>query len=286
MSGILILNNPIKKDYSNIYSQFLSKLYPDIKLIDILIISQISNSDDLNFILSDIYSTIRSKATKLGLDYTFEINVIFNKLDVNVDQYTIVLKSNDVSVEKYEGVKSLDELIVEKQHIDNHKKSDNTFQNFPVVAVGGTFDHMHDGHKILLSMASFLTSKTLIVGITGPKLLVNKKYKEYLESYHVREATVKSFITKISSETIALDCYMIEDVCGPTGFIKEIDALIVSAESAKGGDFVNNFRKEKEFPPLKIIKIEVIGGQGNEENNWEGKLSSTDIRKEESMKKQ
>ena len=38
---------------------------------------------------------------------------------------------------------------------------------FPVVALGGTFDHLHAGHKILLSMGAWLAREKLIVGITG-----------------------------------------------------------------------------------------------------------------------
>jgi hypothetical protein len=38
---------------------------------------------------------------------------------------------------------------------------------YPVVALGGTFDHLHAGHKILLSMAAWIASRKVIVGVTG-----------------------------------------------------------------------------------------------------------------------
>ena len=38
---------------------------------------------------------------------------------------------------------------------------------YPVVALGGTFDHLHAGHKILLSMAAWIADEKLIVGVTG-----------------------------------------------------------------------------------------------------------------------
>lgn len=37
---------------------------------------------------------------------------------------------------------------------------------YSVVALGGTFDHLHAGHKILLTMAAFICTKRLIVGVT------------------------------------------------------------------------------------------------------------------------
>ena len=39
---------------------------------------------------------------------------------------------------------------------------------YPVVAMGGTFDHLHSGHKILLSMAAWIAHEKVIVGMTGP----------------------------------------------------------------------------------------------------------------------
>jgi FAD synthase len=39
--------------------------------------------------------------------------------------------------------------------------------SFPVVAIGGTFDHLHAGHKILLSMSAWLATEKIIVGVTG-----------------------------------------------------------------------------------------------------------------------
>ena len=35
------------------------------------------------------------------------------------------------------------------------------------VAVGRTFDHLHAGHKILLTMTAWMTGKRLICGVTG-----------------------------------------------------------------------------------------------------------------------
>jgi hypothetical protein len=38
---------------------------------------------------------------------------------------------------------------------------------FNRVAVGGTFDHLHAGHKILLTMTALLSTKSMVVGVTG-----------------------------------------------------------------------------------------------------------------------
>jgi pantetheine-phosphate adenylyltransferase len=43
---------------------------------------------------------------------------------------------------------------------------------FPVVALGGTFDHLHAGHKILLSMAAWIAGEKIIVGVTGSSFVL------------------------------------------------------------------------------------------------------------------
>ena len=40
-------------------------------------------------------------------------------------------------------------------------------KTYRVVALGGTFDHLHVGHKILLSMAALIAKEKIIVGVTG-----------------------------------------------------------------------------------------------------------------------
>lgn len=35
------------------------------------------------------------------------------------------------------------------------------------VALGGTFDHLHAGHKILLSMTAWISSHRVVCGVTG-----------------------------------------------------------------------------------------------------------------------
>ena len=42
---------------------------------------------------------------------------------------------------------------------------------YPVVALGGTFDHLHPGHKILLSMSAWIAHEKIIVGVTGTCLV-------------------------------------------------------------------------------------------------------------------
>ncbi|OCT46009.1 pantetheine-phosphate adenylyltransferase family protein [Cladophialophora carrionii] len=70
------------------------------------------------------------------------------------------------------------------------------------VAVGGTFDHLHIGHKLLLT-GTILTpdpgtaSRLITVGITGDELLVNKKYGSHVESWSARQERTADFVDSI-----------------------------------------------------------------------------------------
>ncbi|KAK9240453.1 hypothetical protein V1525DRAFT_395004 [Lipomyces kononenkoae] len=149
---------------------------------------------------------------------------------------------------------------------------------YPIVALGGTFDHLHDGHKILLTMAGFLTGESLIIGVTGEALLQNKKYKEYLEPFPQRCAAVLNFLAYIYPALHATTDE-INDVYGQSVTIEAIDALVISGETRQGAKLVNQERTRRGFHALKVWEIGVVNGDANDQ--WAGKLSSTDLRKRE-----
>ena len=64
--------------------------------------------------------------------------------------------------------------------------------------LGGTFDHMHLGHKLLLTQACLLTRDTLHVGVTGDALLQNKQYAQFIEPYATRAQRVKEFTAMLT----------------------------------------------------------------------------------------
>ena len=63
--------------------------------------------------------------------------------------------------------------------------------------MGGTFDHLHEGHKFLLKIALKL-SHQIEIGLTSQELLKNKKYYSKLENYRTRENNLKRFISSFT----------------------------------------------------------------------------------------
>jgi phosphopantetheine adenylyltransferase len=196
------------------------------------------------------------------------------------------------------------------------------------VAVGGTFDHLHIGHKLLLTATALLAQpKTssgnpaqtvhLTIGISGDELLINKRFKEELESWNDRQQKVYEFIESIlvfsapgqvSRKTenisqpgpnghivrvtidsdIVIDCVEISDPLGPTITDRNISALVLSQETRSGATVINTKRAEKGWPLLDVFEIGILEASPNDEENTdpspisasiESKISSTEIRR-------
>ncbi|KAI0705871.1 Nucleotidylyl transferase [Cytidiella melzeri] len=128
---------------------------------------------------------------------------------------------------------------------------------FPVVASGGTFDHLHAGHKILLSMAAWIAKNKLIVGITDDSLLKNKAHKEVMQSLSERIAITRQFLELFKS-SLEYDIVAITDVAGPTGWDPNVQALVVSKETLNGAAAIKDIREKKGLLPLKTFVIDVI----------------------------
>jgi pantetheine-phosphate adenylyltransferase len=62
-------------------------------------------------------------------------------------------------------------------------------------ALGGTFDHLHDGHIALLDEA-ISQNRQLIIGLATTPLLINKKYPEFIQGYEERKQSLINFLTK------------------------------------------------------------------------------------------
>ncbi|KAG7195022.1 uncharacterized protein KQ657_004135 [Scheffersomyces spartinae] len=267
----LTLADPLKYEYSGYIRDQLAG--QKVSHVTLTIGKHIQLVEELNYILAKYYSYTRT----LVPDYQVEIDILFHRKSATDNGHDQV---QDLG-EKVDGGSP---LPLNKDSFLSEQKSSSP-HTYSVGAVGGTFDHLHDGHKILLSLAIYVSYTYLIIGITGAELLKNKKYSEVLESFEVRMNRVINFIERLKIP-INYQIYEINDICGPTGFVKDINTLIVSGESIKGGDYVNKYREQKGFPQLDVIAIKVIGSENADvSNSWQGKLSSTDIRKAEYKKK-
>jgi len=136
--------------------------------------------------------------------------------------------------------------------------------------MGGTFDHLHEGHKSLIKTALSI-SNNIVIGLTTEKLLKNKKAASKLENYETRKRNLEDFIKTIADIT-RVQIIELNDIYGPPINEPDYDGIVVSQETYKIAVKINEIRENKGFKPLIVIVIPIIKDENNQ------KISSTSIR--------
>ncbi|MFX0075749.1 MAG: pantetheine-phosphate adenylyltransferase [Candidatus Hermodarchaeota archaeon] len=138
--------------------------------------------------------------------------------------------------------------------------------------MGGTFDHLHDGHKYLLKVALNL-SHFVEIGLTSQELLKNKKAALKLEDYNTRKTNLVNYISSFTD----LKRVSIVEIKNWDDMISysqdpEYEGLIVSQETYPNAVKLNELREEKGLQPIILIVIPLLKDEDNQ------KISSTAIR--------
>jgi len=126
---------------------------------------------------------------------------------------------------------------------------------FAKVAVGGTFDHFHNGHKKLLSITAAVTTQEIVCGITGASMLKDKKFGDRIETIEERKKSVLLFLNSVASPSLNLNLVTIDDPWGPTVVDDDIEAIVVSTEVLKGARLINEERARRGFKPLQVVAV-------------------------------
>lgn len=140
---------------------------------------------------------------------------------------------------------------------------------FGKVATGGTFDHIHAGHRRLLEK-SFEVGDHVIIGLTSDEF-VAKVGKKPDYDYHTRDKELRKYIESNfpgRKYTIA----KLYDYFGPGIAEADVQALVASPETAPRLAIANTMRATRGFPPLALVTVDWIPAE-------DGKpISSTRIR--------
>ena len=137
---------------------------------------------------------------------------------------------------------------------------------YDTTVLGGSFDRLHAGHKLLLSAAALHARRRIIIGVMADELLVEKKAGMLIEPFEIRCSQVSLFLNAIVNSTrhgcetpLKVETVKLNDPVGPAGTRKDIDCIVVSEETEKGAHICNDRRSDNNLEPLDIRTVNLVG---------------------------
>lgn len=142
-------------------------------------------------------------------------------------------------------------------------------KKYKKVAVGGTFDKFHNGHKKLISTA-FEMGERVLIGVTSDNFASTKNHD--IEPFETRIHNINDFLLGFNNDYEVKEIF---DSAGTADVDPEMDAIVVSKETEKSALLINEVRHSNHLILLDIIIVDwVLAYDGNP-------ISSTRIRKGE-----
>ncbi len=119
------------------------------------------------------------------------------------------------------------------------------------VAVGGTFDILHDGHKALLRKAYELGRVT--IGLVSDKMAGHKGHA--VNSYDVRKQALVAYVRSLTgTEPNIIE---LNDPYGPT-LETHFDYIVVSPDTVDTARKINSIRTERGLLYVNIVCVDFV----------------------------
>jgi phosphopantetheine adenylyltransferase len=134
--------------------------------------------------------------------------------------------------------------------------------SFAGVAAQGTFDHLHAGHKVLLTCAAILSTQTIYLGVLDDPAAhrLADPHAKYVQPLAERVHRVASFLARVRRR-VALHVTPLaqQDSLGPIGTEVAVQALVVSKETEAMCGTVAAWRISHHLQLLSNYVVDVLG---------------------------
>ena len=132
-------------------------------------------------------------------------------------------------------------------------------RKFKTVAVGGTFDEFHKGHRALIQKA-FEVGERVLIGLCSDDFARRLRKSHRIADYEERLGNLEHFLRKLG----VLDRAEIVPLNDPYGVLLSrgcVEAIVVSQETEPRAYEINEKRKEMGLPPLKVVIIDMVDAE-------------------------
>ncbi|KAM9487816.1 bifunctional coenzyme A synthase [Clarias gariepinus] len=169
----------------------------------------------------------------------------------------------------------LKDLVEEQEEIEkeNISKPAETYRD---IVVGGTFDRLHGAHRTLLNICCLMANRRFLIGVCDQELLKSKVLKELIEPYSRRVQKLQEFLNDVKP-SLQYEIVPLSDPFGPSVSDAELECIVVSEETRRGGEAVNRKRVENGLRELVLYEIPLIKDVHHADIEEE-KISSSSLR--------
>lgn len=129
------------------------------------------------------------------------------------------------------------------------------------VAVGGTFDELHRGHKALLARA-FEVGEKVVIGLSSDVFVAKMSKPHITAIFAERQKELASYLAEMGLMDRA-EIVPLTDPYGLTIKGKGLEALVVSKETAKTASSINEARQKAGIPPLEIVAVDMVQAENS-----------------------
>jgi cytidyltransferase-like protein len=129
-------------------------------------------------------------------------------------------------------------------------------RRYALVALGGTFDVIHAGHRRLLAQA-FRLGDMVLIGVTSDRLVMTLHKDHKVRPYSDRARNLATFL-KTRRWSSRAKITKLRGPYGPAARRKNLEALIVSRGTLASGRRLNKLRKENGLLQLDLISVDLL----------------------------
>jgi pantetheine-phosphate adenylyltransferase len=127
-------------------------------------------------------------------------------------------------------------------------------RNGRIVALGGTFDLLHKGHKKIISKALQVGDR-VIIGLASHRFVEERRKDHIVSNYESRRANLESFLAA-AGELERVEIVPLDDPYGPSVTDREISAMVVSRETLETALEINKVRFSRGMAPIQVYVVD------------------------------